>query len=208
MNRAEPGGIGEIPSACDDAESRLAALLDRMQQGDRGAAALFMVENGDLIRRRFRGQISRSIRRLFDSQDLVSTLARRLDRIVHRGTLRAESVGEFWSLVMALGKYSLSERARDAKKHRDFRDLEGVTACAGPTTGGRADGGGELALLARCLTRLNDDADATILMLRLGGLSHVHIARHLGLSVESTRKRWERIRKLLRELENEPWAPG
>jgi DNA-directed RNA polymerase specialized sigma24 family protein len=203
---ARPAGIEDAASA---RHLRLTALLDRMQQGDRRAAALFIVENGDLIRRRFRRRISNSVRRLFDSQDLVSTLARRLDRLVHRRTLRAESVGEFWSLVMAMGRFSLSERERNARKRGDFGAPRGchdrpadLEPCAG------VEDGGNYAMLDRCLKRLNDDGDATVLLLRLGGLSHTHIAEHMGVSVEAARKRWERVRKSLRGVEDEQCNQG
>jgi hypothetical protein len=203
---AEPDGSGGLHHRAQADRSLL--LLRRMQAGDRQAAALFITENADLIRRRFRKRISRSVRRLFDSQDLISTLGRRLDRIVGGGTLGAASIAELWSLVMVLARCSLSEHSDKAMRHREFRDeetgTEGLTAWTAEPQGGanlNAPGGG--ALLERCIQRLGNGTDATILMLRVGGLSHGQIAEQLGISIEATRKRWQRIRSSLRAMGTE-----
>ncbi len=192
-------GDGAAPAA------RPLWLLERMRGGDRHAAAEFIIENAGMIRRRFRNRISRSVRRLFDSQDLVSTLARRLDQIVERGSLGAGSVGELWSLVMVLATYSLSEHSDKALRHRDFRDphdaAERLPAPEGSPVGeGRGE---ERAALEECLRRVGGGVDAAILVLRLGGRSHACIAELLGLSIENTRKRWQRIRETLRGTESE-----
>src|SRR5262249_29722926 len=110
------GPEGAAGKGRPDPSAHLRALLLRMRRGDRHAAAEFVVENADSIRRRFRRRISGSVRRLFDSADLVSTVARRLDGIVGRGRLAAGSVGELWSLVMVVGRYSLSEHAGRARR--------------------------------------------------------------------------------------------
>ena len=57
-----------------------ADLLARIRAGDRDAAAAFLDRYGPLVRRRVRGKLGQQMRRVFDSQDLWSTLARRFDR--------------------------------------------------------------------------------------------------------------------------------
>lgn len=179
-------------------------LLERMRAGDRVAAADFIVENAGLIRRRFRRRISRPVRQLFDSQDLVSTLARRLDDIVLRGRLGAGSVGELWSLVMVLATYSVSQHTSKALRHRDFRDPEFAAGQVPAGTDRGAVDDERSAELDERLRRLDGGADVTILMLRLAGQSHARIAEHLGMNVGVVRKRWQRVREALRGMEAEP----
>jgi hypothetical protein len=93
------GSEGRRMSAPDDPSPGAAApdfdaLLARMRAGDRDAAAAFVTRYGTRIRRRLRGKMSPSIRRLFDSQELMSTVARRLDAFVRSGRLAAVSEGQ------------------------------------------------------------------------------------------------------------------
>ena len=70
---------GTFSSQAENAS--VAALLDRMRRGDRSAASEFVLAYGPLIRGRFRNRLSPRMRSYFDSLDLVSTVARRLDQI-------------------------------------------------------------------------------------------------------------------------------
>ena len=87
-------GSADVARHADDADSHRAdvtALLQQMRAGDRGAAAVFVTRYGSRIRRRIRGKLSRAMRRIFDSQDILSTLGRRLDSFVHSGGVQATS---------------------------------------------------------------------------------------------------------------------
>src|SRR5262245_43990251 len=74
-----------------DTAGAVPELLARMRAGDRQAAAVFITRYESKIRRRVRGKLSLSMRRIFDSQDIVSTLGRRLDLYVRSGKLEAQS---------------------------------------------------------------------------------------------------------------------
>jgi len=93
-------------------------MLMRMRAGDREAAAEFVSRFGPRIRRRIHGKLGPAMRRLFDSQEILSTLGRRLDVFVGSGSLRATSIEELWSLVFRIADNSLIEKARV------FRSLE------------------------------------------------------------------------------------
>ena len=67
----------------------LDTLIARMRAGDRAAAAAFITQYGDRVRRRVSGKLSPAMRRLFDSQEIMSTVARRLDHCVSGGELAA-----------------------------------------------------------------------------------------------------------------------
>src|ERR1051325_8138362 len=81
------------PDGRAGADGRMVSLLERMKRGDRVAAAEFIADNASRIRRRFRGKLGPDVRRLFDSQDLVSTVSRRLDTIIMRHSLAAGAAG-------------------------------------------------------------------------------------------------------------------
>src|SRR5262245_42454435 len=92
----------------DDPQS----LLERMRAGDRDAAAEFVARFAPNIRRRIRGKMNPAMRRLFDSQEILSTLVRRLDEFVGAGQLNAESIPQLWSLLFRIADNSLIEKAR------------------------------------------------------------------------------------------------
>jgi DNA-directed RNA polymerase specialized sigma24 family protein len=194
-----PSGRPEQPSI----EKHVAELLERMRKGEREAAAQFVTENAELIRRRFRGRLGQPIRRLFDSQDLLSTIARRLDEIVMRRAVQASSESALWSLVNALGTYAVAEHADRALRHRSFRDpaKSSTPPLAAPSTpGAGVEDERDVPVIQHCLEVLASGADRRILLLRSVGRSHAEIAEGLGLTTAAVRKRWERIRKALGNL--------
>ncbi|HVZ93296.1 MAG TPA: hypothetical protein VG797_02185, partial [Phycisphaerales bacterium] len=87
-------------------------LLEAMRAGDRAAAADFMDRFGPRIKARIRVGLSRGMRRVFDSQDLLSTVSRRLDAMVRSGSLRAANEQQLWSLVFTIAEHSLAEKGR------------------------------------------------------------------------------------------------
>lgn len=178
-------------------------LLTRMRSGDREAAAEFLDRFGSRIRRRVRGKLGPGMRRLFDSQEILSTLGRRLDQFVRSGRLRAESAPELWSLVFTIAENALVEKSRvlralEAREgedsplaHRMLSRLRDVEA--------RSEDGPEIEL-DRALSVLEPGIDREILSLWLTGHQHNHIAESLGLAPTAVRKRWQKIRERLREL--------
>jgi DNA-directed RNA polymerase specialized sigma24 family protein len=93
-------------------------LLSRLRGGDRVALAKFILSQGKLIRARYRRQIRADARRLFDSEDLVSDVLAKLDRLVQDGALRAESASEFWSLIDVISRNIISAWGRRQKLER------------------------------------------------------------------------------------------
>src|SRR5215468_7302155 len=90
-----------------------------MRAGDRTAAALFVERFAPQIRRRIRGKLNPAMRRLFDSQEILSTLGRRLDAFIGAGRLSGGSLNQLWSLPFRIADNSLIEKARV------FRSREG-----------------------------------------------------------------------------------
>ena len=98
-------------------------LLRRMRNGDREAAAQFIIRYEDRIRRRIRGKLNPSMRRLFDSQDIFSTVGRRLDQYVRTGKLEAQSEHQFWALIFRMATNAVIDKSR---MYRRLQKAEGL----------------------------------------------------------------------------------
>lgn len=200
---AQTGGLAQ-PRAAGGADPRFLdaeALLERMRRGERAAAADFMNRFGSRLLRRVRTKLSQPMRRVFDSQDILSTLARRLDRFVSSGRLEAATEGQLWSLLQRMAEHAVVDKARV------FRRLQSVET---------EDSGFARAMLARlrglerksedapeieidrAMRSLRDPKDQTILTLWLMGTPHATTAEQVGLSAAAVRQRWVSIRSRLR----------
>ncbi len=192
--RAETGGRPAVDLEFD-------TLLSRMRAGDREAAAEFVTRYGARVRRRIRGKLSQPMRRVFDSQELMATLARRLDAYVRAGRLAAASGGQLWSLVFQIAEHAVVD------KTRIFRRLQTVEAEDGSFARGLLErlrqaeesgqDGAELEL-DRAFRMLDDATDRTILSLWLADTPHTITAECVGLSPAAVRQRWQGIRRELR----------
>ena len=179
------------------------ALLAKMRAGDRTAAAEFVSRFAPRIRRRIRGKLNPAMRRLFDSQEIMSTLGRRLDVFIGAGRLNAESIDQLWALLIRMADNSLIEKARV------FRSLEAKEGEDSPLAHSvarqlrakeRTDPDGPLIEIDRALHSLEDGMDREILALWLMGSNHVEIGTTVGLAPTAVRKRWQGIRGKLREV--------
>jgi DNA-directed RNA polymerase specialized sigma24 family protein len=178
-------------------------LASRMRAGDREAAAEFLGRYGPRIRRRIRGKLGPAMRRLFDSQDILSTLGRRLDVFVRSGQLQAVSSPELWSLVFRIADNALIEKARvfrglQAKEGEDSPLARRILGRLREAEGASADGP-EIEI-DRALQSLPDAIDRQILSLWLQGNEHVQIGACLDMAPTAIRKRWQKIREKLRDL--------
>ncbi|MFM9996166.1 MAG: hypothetical protein ACKVU4_10235, partial [Phycisphaerales bacterium] len=156
---------------------------------------------GSRLLRRIRSKLSQPMRRVFDSVDILSTLARRLDRFVSSGQLGATTENQLWSLLQRMAEHAVVDKARV------FRRLQSVEA---------EDSGFARTMLARlrsvehksedapeveidrALRSLHDPKDQTILTLWLMGTPHAATAEQVGLSAAAVRQRWAGIRSRLR----------
>lgn len=176
--------------------------LDKIAKGDREAAAQFIARYGPLIRRRVRGKLRASMRRLYDSEDILSTVGRRLDAYVHARKFEARSSDEFWGLVFKIAQNSIIEKARvvkglEAKEGEDsplahailrrMRDAERMNPAASDL------------ILDELLDMVTDETDREILTLWLLDTPQQQIALATNISYDALRKRWQRIRESLRK---------
>lgn len=199
----EPGqGAG-----ADGVAVRASDLLARMQAGDREAAALFMDRFEPRVRRRIRRRLNRVVRRLFDSQDLLSTVCRRLDRYVRSGRLTATTEAELWSFVNRVVENAFIDKSRAYDRMRRSEGAEGAadrphTCASDSTPAENAQNQDDHAMIRDRISRIADPMDREITDLWIRGTPHGVIADLLGVSPARVRKRWQRIRQTLRETAN------
>ncbi|MFT3684420.1 MAG: ECF-type sigma factor [Phycisphaerales bacterium] len=190
---------GGLPTARLGDTSSVRTLLEAMGRGERQAAAEFVIRYGPQIRRRVRGKLRVSMRRLFDSHDILSTLGRRLDGYVHQGNFEARSEGELWSLVFTIAERSVIEKARiwEALNEKESGIARNAAQVGEePIAPPARDPESEFEQLLRCIPVEEDRQIARLWS--LGKASDV-IATEVGMTPEQVRKRWSRTRERLRE---------
>ncbi len=194
----EPAGLGAATSETVE----VLELLRKMRAGDRQAAALFMTRYGSRIRRRIRGKLSPAMRRIFDSQEILSTLVRRLDLYVRSGRLEAANEQQLWALVFRMASNAVIDKARVFRRLQQVEDEDGVFAqelSRRLRQAQRSRKEGVEIEIDRALNVLRDRTDRQILSLWLVGTRHTVIAEHVDLAATAVRKRWQKIKSELRE---------
>lgn len=196
---AAPLAVPVPPSAV----SPLAGMVHRMRAGDAQAVAWFIEHYGPLIRRRVRSRLEPSTRRLFDSQEILSTLSRRLLRCVADGELRATTEGELWSLVQHITQNAIVDKVRVIRKLRSAEGPDSHFARLVLDRIARAERQSEPDATERELADLFDSLpsaeDKEILALWLNDVPHAEIADRLGISADAARQRWQSLKQRLRE---------
>ncbi|MEM1071797.1 MAG: hypothetical protein AAGH71_03130 [Planctomycetota bacterium] len=177
-----------------DPPNLTAALPDEA----RAALAHRLLELAPMIRRRVRDRLSPSERRIFDSQDLLSTLLRRVDRLAMADRIRAQSDGELISLVLTILDNALLDR------HRVFQKLNRVDGPDGQWAQRmlaklelNADDAGQTHYICAAFDVLDRDEDRLYLAMWLRDAPHTLIASMLGISHDTARQRWKSIRDRL-----------
>lgn len=172
-------------------------LLLRIASGDREAAAIFLSRFGDRLRARVRAQLSDRLRRLFDSQDILATVARRFDRMVADRSITAESMQQVVALLSTMIRNSIVDKARVVQR---LERAEGEDVHLRPLAARLRDlpESDEEPLLERVFAVTTDKVDRTILSLWLHDCRLRDIASTIGLSNEACRWRWHRLRGQLR----------
>ncbi|MBC7836083.1 MAG: sigma-70 family RNA polymerase sigma factor [Phycisphaerales bacterium] len=196
-----PGHNAEARPVPQALPTPLEFLASRMRSGDREAVAAFVSEYGPLIRRRVRGKLSAATRRLFDSQEILSTLSRRLDLYVRAGRLEATSESQLWALVFKMADAALIDKVRVTQRLRSVEGEDSPLAAAMlarfDRSARRSSDGPEFEL-DELLRSLPTAADRQLLSLWLLGNSLKVIGEHLGVPADTARQRWHTLRERLR----------
>ncbi len=182
-----PGGTPSVPH-----------LLERMRAGDREAAAIFLMRYGPLVRRRARGKLGRATRAVFDSQDILSTVGRRLDAYVAAGRLQVEDEAQLWAVVNKMTDGAVTDKNRALRRLRSVERGDAAVAELIEPSLTADDQEAARISLDRIVRQLDDD-DRSILSLRVAGNDFRIIGECVGMSEGAVRVRWLRIRHRLAE---------
>jgi DNA-directed RNA polymerase specialized sigma24 family protein len=177
-------------------EQSLDGLLARIRAGEREAAAEFVRRHEALLRRRYRHKVGTALRRLVDSEDMVSTLSRRLDAYMASGKLQEVTLEQLWSLIYRIVEHALADKGRLARRLQIVEGEDRPFAAALET---RLEGSAAEGELGRIIGTIDDPVDREILQMWLAGAQHKVIAANLGISHVAVRKRWQRTKTALRE---------
>ena len=182
-------------------EATVDELLIRMRAGERDAAGEFITRFGPRLRARLRFRLSQSMRRVFDSQDVLSTVARRLDACVRAGAITAATPEQLWSLVLTIARHSLAEKGRIISRLQRVEDEDSDVARAilrRLEDAQRQSEHDAEATIEHAFTQLSDPTDRQILGMWLVGTPLAEIAACLGLAAGTVRWKWSQIRDTLR----------
>jgi DNA-directed RNA polymerase specialized sigma24 family protein len=192
----------DAAGAAETAAHGVPELLARMRVGDRTAAALFVTRYESRIRRRIRGKLSPAMRRIFDSQEILSTLGRRLDQFVRSGRIEASNEGELWSLIFRMAEHAIVDKARVFRRLQEVEDEDGPVAhdlARRLRQAARERPAGVEIEIGNVLNTFEDRIDRQILYLWLVGTGHTAIAEHIEMAPTAVRKRWQRIKTALQQ---------
>ena len=174
-----------------------------MRAGDRDAAAELGLRYASEIRRRIRGQLGPDMRRIFDSQDILSTVLRRLDVYITGHEVFAESEREVRALLMKICKNAIIDKVRIVQRLKRTEGADSPFARMMLSSLGAISSEStefDLDDLAYIFDALSTSEDRSILWLWLAGQDHSTIAMTLNMSHSAVRKRWQRIRDRLKPV--------
>ncbi len=177
----------DLRSLTDEAITALVVM------GDRSAAAEFIRRNEGVIRARYRWKIRRQPERIADTDDLLSTVFRRVDRFVAGGRLSASGPGRLFEFINRVADRASGEiLRRSVRSHRKHN--------AAPTQTSRAAPMSDPPMISGLLEQAQiHDRDRLIIRMRLAGLRYRHIAHHLGITDGLARERYRiAVRRLTR----------
>ena len=159
-----------------------------------------VLELAPLVRNRIRRKLDGNAQRLFDSQDLMSTVLRRIDRLAAEGRLRASSDEELIALLIRVSDRVVIDRYRVLAKLRRVEGEDGPWARSllQRLEQEQDDGGSEL--LADLYQSIENPEDRMLLSLWLRDLPHTVIAQTLGISPEAARQRWRTLRLKISDM--------
>jgi len=177
-------------------------LLFRSGQIDalRPALARFVLANEEAIRKIARERMFACTRNILDTDDLMCTVLRRIDRLVEKKRFSPASEEDVWGLLQTVAHHSAITKNRLVQRTYTL-SLEGgpyarwllerVNRCV--------DNEEVAALLTRLMLAIPTTLDRQMFSLRLRGTTHRVTAQLLGISEVAARKRWSELMAFLQE---------
>lgn len=150
------------------------------------------------IRALARKRLTQKTRSVYDSEDVFSSVLRRLDGLAAGGALRPVCEAELWALVKQIALNTAVSKTRLIERAKSLLTEDGPLAYEVVRRLNACNGDDEAALLIhRMFEALETSAERQILGLLMRGASHRVVAQLLGISEEASRQRWMAIRRRL-----------
>ena len=165
----------------------------------RDRAAELLLSQRDKINRRIHSRMLQSARKITDTEEVLSTALRRLDSLIVKGSMRAQSDAQLFALVHQVIERTIREKARNARRLKR-RELLAEELAASARVEGIVP---TQDLLVRIGRLANDATDKEIALLRARGIRLHEIAESLGMPDAVVRKRWSRLKIRAREIMSE-----
>jgi DNA-directed RNA polymerase specialized sigma24 family protein len=164
----------------------------------RGAIAEYVLEHGQRVRAIARRKLTRATRAVHDSEEVLSSVLRRLDGMAAEGRLQPASEQELWALIAVIARNTAVSKTRLIEIAQTlltdggpfaYEMVRRLNACRGDEEA--------TVLMYRLMASLPDATDRQVFGLRYRGAGHAAIGGLLGISEDAARKRWSAVcRKL------------
>lgn len=163
-----------------------------MRSGDRAAALEVLERYSGLLRRHYCRQMGARMRRLFDTQDVLSTVLRRLDQRIRNGRIGATEEPELIALLHRIASGAIADRARKTTMDERLRTgaVRRAASMEAPPSGGAA---GDERTWKDVLDSIPDERDRELLVLRAMGAHYAGIGAVQDADPALLRKRMERM---------------
>ncbi len=164
----------------------------------RAHAANLVERQRSIILSRIHRLLGNDARSLANTDDILSTALRRIDQVIMQGGLEAQSERQFYAFVHGVIERTIMEKARKSRglTAREKMAQEIREAMPSPVVGQRVVTAEELNQIGGLIT---DPIDREIVLLRGRDLSFIAIAEAMQMAPSAVRKRWSRIRALVRK---------
>lgn len=162
--------------------------------------AQFVLARRERVQAIARRKLTYSARAVFDSDDVIASVMRRIDHLASKGALRIRSEAELWALIAtiagnnAVSKTRLMARARTLLSE-DLAFAQIMLNCVTPCA---TDDDAEN-LVLELASSISDPVMRQGFLLRVRGASHSAVAGVLGISEAAFRQRWSHLVRSLSE---------
>jgi len=172
------------------------------REQQRGYAADLIEQQRSSLLTRIHTLLGDDSRRMANTDDILSTAWRRIDRVIMRGKLRAETDEQLYAFVHAVIERTILEKARSSKRltrrERIAQQIQDQnTVLPEHVTVYTAE---KVQQLGRLIT---NPVDREIILLRGRDLSFSVIAEMMQMEPSAVRMRWSRIRQRVRDVLDE-----
>jgi len=164
----------------------------------RTRAADLVFEQRYSVLSRIRLLLGNDARKITDTEDILSTALRRIDRVINRGRLQAMTEAQFFAFVHAVIRRTILEKSRNSRRLK-ARESGASQVQLNLRTELNNSKQLETEWIERIGQLITDPIDREVILLKGREHSFVEIAEVIHMTPEAVRQRWSRIKATLRE---------